>query len=125
MTLVQLNRQAPRSEALIRVYNNNIVINAAAARLLDLQHGDMVNVLKDKDAESAGRGIRLYIGKAQRNAYRVKERRSTFRVFCTSMARSIAEALEGYGTYRVCPEDSATDAMGQKYYNIFFRKYHD
>lgn len=125
MTLVQLTRQAPRSEALIRVYKNQVAINAAAARLLDLHNKDMVNVLVDKDAQASGRGNRLYIGKAKSNAYQVLRRRSSFRICCTALARSIAEALEGTGTYRICPEDSETDFNGEVYYNIFFKKYHD
>lgn len=125
MTLVQLNKQAPRSETLVRVYETQVVINAATAELLGLRDNDLVNVVVDKDAQAAGRGNRLYIGKVRHNAYAVSRRRSSFRICCTALARSIAEALEGYGTYRVCPEDSETDAMGQRYYNIFFRKYHD
>jgi hypothetical protein len=125
MTLVQLSRQAPRSEALVRVYKNQVVINAAAAALLCLQNNDLVSVVIDKDAQAAGRGNRLYIGKVKRNAYAVSKRRKSFRICCTPLAKSMAEALEGYGTYRICPEDSETDAMGQRYYNIFFRKYHD
>lgn len=125
MTLVQLTKQAPRSEALIRVYKNQVVINAAASRLLDLHDKDMVNVLIDKDAQAAGRGNRLYIGKVKSNAYQVLKRRSSYRICCTQLAKSIADALEGRGTYRVCPEDRETDYQGQTFYNIFFRKYHD
>ena len=37
--------------------------------------------------------------------------------------KDVAEALEGYGTYRICPEDFSRDIDGTKYYNIFFKKY--
>ena len=125
MTLVQLTKQAPRSEALIRVYKNQISLNAAAARLLNLSKGDMINVLVDAEAKAAGRGDRLYIGKAKGNAYAVASRGHSFRVCSAVLSRSIANALDGCGTYRICPEDSATNALGHIYYNIFFKKYHD
>lgn len=122
MTLTSIIRKAPSTEALVRVYKTQMVLNAPTARLLNLHPGEQVAVCVDKDAQASGR-TRLYIGKAESNAYRVKPRKSTYRICSSALCRSVADALEGYGTYRICPEDYETDARGVRFYNIFFRKY--
>ena len=123
MTLQRLNRTAPAHEALVRVYKSGkIVFNANAARLLELSPSAHVSICYDKEAFDA-RGIKtLYVGNA-RSGYLVKPRRGTFFVCSTSLCKDVADALQGYGTYRICPEDYSRDAEGKKFYNIFFRKY--
>jgi ferredoxin-NADP reductase len=123
MTLQRLNRTAPSHEALVRVYKSGkIVFNASAARLLELAPQALISVCFDKEAFDA-RGVkRLYVGTA-RTGYRVKPRRETYYVCSTSLCKDVADALEGYGTYRLCQEDFSRDADGTKYYNIFFKKY--
>lgn len=122
MTLKTINRAAPSHEALLRVYQGKMVFNASASRLLDLNPNDLVSVCYDKDAMDA-RGVkRLYVGKA-RSGHMVRPRRDTFFVCSASLCKDVAESLEGYGTYRICPEDHTKDADGIMYYNIFFKKY--
>lgn len=123
MTLQKLNRKAPSTESLLRVYNGGkLVFNAAAARLLELAPSSLISICFDKEAFDS-RGVkRLYVGTA-RSGYQVKPRRDTFYVCSASLCKDVAEALEGYGTYRICSEDFSRDADGTKYYNIFFKKY--
>lgn len=123
MALQRLNRKAPSTEALLRVYNGGkMVFNATASRLLELAPGVSVAICYDTDMLSA-RGVkRLYVG-TSRSGYQVKPRRDTFYVCSASLCKDVAESLEGYGTYRICPEDFSRDFDGTKYYNIFFRKY--
>lgn len=122
MTLKTINRVAPSHEALLRVYQGKMVFNANASRLLELSPNDLVSVCFDKDAFDA-RGVkRLYVGKA-RQGHMVKPRRDTFYVCSASLSKDVAESLEGYGTYRICPEDYTRDADGIKFFNIFFKKY--
>ena len=123
MTLQRLNRKAPSTEALLRVYNGGkMVFNASASRLLELDASTLISICFDKEAFDS-RGVkRLYVG-TSRNGYQVKPRRDTFYVCSASLCKDVAEALEGYGTYRICPEDFSRDSDGTKYYNIFFKKY--
>lgn len=122
MTLTSIIHQAPSTEAVIRVYKTQFTLNSHASRLLALRPGAQVMVCIDKDAQASGR-TRLYIGKVEKNAYRVKPRKSTYRVCSSALCKSIAEALDGYGTYRICPEDYVMNCYDEKFYNIFFKKY--
>lgn len=123
MTLQRINRKAPAHETLIRVYKSGkIVFNANASRLLELHPNALIAVCFDREAFDA-RGVkRLYVG-TSRTGHMVKQRSDTYFVCSTSLCKDVAEALEGYGTYRVCPEDYSRDQDGTKYYNIFFKKY--
>lgn len=123
MTLQRLNKTAPSHEALVRIYNSGkMVFNANASRLLELSPNDLISICFDKEAYDA-RGVkRLYVGKA-RAGHMVKPRKDTFFVCSSSLCKDVAGALEGFGTYRLCPEDFSRDADGIKYYNIFFKKY--
>lgn len=123
MTLQRLNKTAPSHEALVRLYQcGKIVLNASASKLLELNTDSMIAVCFDKEAYDA-RGVkRLYIG-TTRIGHLVKQRRDTFFVCSSSLCKDVAASLEGYGTYRICPEDFSRDADGTKFYNIFFKKY--
>ena len=55
MTLTSIIRKAPSTEALVRVYKTQMVLNAPAARLLSLHPGEQVAVCVDKDAQASGR----------------------------------------------------------------------
>lgn len=123
MTLQRINRAAPSHEALLRLYDcGKMVLNASAARLLELSPSSQIAVCFDRDAFDA-RGVkRLYIGVA-RSGHQVKPRKDTYYVCCASLCKDVADSLEGYGTYRICPEDFSRDADGTRYYNIFFKKY--
>jgi hypothetical protein len=122
MALQILSRTPSSHEALVRIYEGKMVFTAPAARLLELQPNSLVSVKYDTEAFSA-RGVkRLYVGTA-RVGHIVKPRRNTYFICSADLCRDVADALEGYGTYRICPEDFSRDADGTKYYNIFFRKY--
>lgn len=123
MTLQRLTKTAPSSEALIRVYQGKAVLNKKAATLLDLHKDDLVLVCYDQEAYAAREVKRLYIGKTPSNGYKVKQRNDTFFVCSAVLCRSIASCLDGYGTYRICPEDFTRNIHENKYYNIFFKKY--
>ena len=102
--------------------NGKIVFNVHASRLLELYPDALISVCFDKESYDA-RGVkRLYVG-LSRSGYMVKPRSKAFYVCSRSLCEDVADALEGYGTYRICPEDFSRDADGNKYYNIFFRKY--
>ena len=122
MTLKCLTKTLPRTEALLRVRKDKVTLNAAASRLLELTPKDMVIVYLDADQLEAGRKG-LYIGKCNSCAYRLKPRGETFYICSAALSKSIADAYEGYGTYRICKEDFLKNASGEKYYNIFFKKY--
>jgi hypothetical protein len=53
----------------------------------------------------------------------VKPRCDSYYFCSATTAKDVADALEGYGSYRICPEDFTRDTDGIKYYNIFFKKY--
>lgn len=123
MTLQRLTHTAPSKEAVLRVYNGKVVLNACASRLLGLNPGDLVNVTYDREHFQASGDKRLYIGKVKRNAYEVTRRAESYYICSTALSKSIADALQGFGSYRICPEDYTTGLDGEKYYNIFFKKY--
>lgn len=123
MTLQRINRTAPSHEALVHIYKGGkMVFNGNASRLLELSPDSYIAICFDKESFEA-RGVkRLYVG-TSRNGHKVKPRRDTHYLCCASLCNDVAEALEGYGTYRICPEDFTRDTDGIKYYNIFFKKY--
>lgn len=117
--LVNLTNDAPRTEPLLRVYNNYMVFNAHAVSLLGLKDGDKVYIGRDERAAN-----NLYVGKAQmKQSYAVWRRNNTFLIYSAPLARKVASWLDGNGTYRICPEDTRNDDRGNIFYNIFKRKY--
>ena len=57
--LVNLINDAPRTEPLLRIYSNYMVLNAHAAGLLGLNDGDKVYIGRDERSSN-----NLYVGKA-------------------------------------------------------------
>lgn len=116
--LKNLQHEAPRSESLMRVYDKFIVFNAAAARLLGLTEGSYVTIMQDD------RDNDLYVANApgMRQSHAVRKRNNTFKLNSASFCRDVASALEGPGTYRICPE-TTKDEYGRKFFNIFKKKY--
>lgn len=123
MTLQRLTHTAPANEAVVRVYAGKVTLNACASRLLGLSPGDLVTIAYDKDHYQASGDKRLYIGKVKRNAHKVIKRAESYYICSTSLSRSMADALQGFGAYRICPEDYSIGMDGEKFYNIFFKKY--
>lgn len=124
MTLRKLTNAAPRQEALIHIYKSGkAVFNAAAARLMHMNPMTHVDVRYDADTFTAREIKRLYVGVTSGAAYTLKQRGNTYSICSNTLCRMMADALEGYGTYRICPEDYVLDSAEVKFYNIFFKKY--
>jgi hypothetical protein len=117
--LVNLINDAPRTEPLLRVYANYMVLNANAVALLGLDDGDKIYIGRDERSSN-----NLYVGKAfLKQSYSVYRRDNTFIIYNAPLTRNVASWLEGKGAYRICPEDIIDDGLGNRYYNIFKKKY--
>lgn len=120
--MLDINKKPASSDALLYVYENTCVLNSRLVKLLDIQENDMVKFTYDYDEMTRGR-IRTYITKVETGrGYRVHRKVRSFRVYSTSLCSSLASYLDGYGTYRVCPE-IVKEESGRIYYEIFFKKY--
>ena len=102
----------------MRLYKNYLLLNCPAARLLDLREGSAVSIQRDD------RDGYVYIANcsSMKQSYPVAVANKRFLVRSAKLCRKLANTLEGYGTYKVCTEDSI-EFMGHKFYNIFKRKY--
>jgi hypothetical protein len=117
--LVNLLNEAPRTEPLLRIYDTYMSFNSHAAELLGLEDGDKVYIGKDERAYN-----NLYVGKARfKQSYELSRRGKSYVLYNRPLARAVANQLEGKGTYRICPEDRQEDGLGNKFYNIFKKKY--
>lgn len=109
----------------MKIYESEVVFSEAAVRLLHLSVASSgVVFMVDKDAEQMKRK-RLYVARATGPWPIIypsipKQKRRVVR--CRELCRQLAHGLDGYGTYRICGEDSWTD-RGITWYNIFFRRY--
>lgn len=117
--LVNLINDAPRTEPLLRIYKSYMTFNASAVKLLGLTDGDKVYIGRNaRDCNN------LYVGKAlMKQSYAVWRRDNTFILYSAPLSRTVAQWLEGTGTYRICPEDKMDDGFGNIFYNIFKKKY--
>lgn len=115
----------PRTEATVKIYENEIVLSEATVRLLQLNDTDpLVAFMIDRDAEMLNRK-RLYVAGAPDSwpiKYVTVAKGKRRLVRCRDLARRLAEDLDGYGVYRVCVDDSYAE-NGIIWYNIFFRRY--
>lgn len=117
--LISLTNDAPRTEPLLRVYETYMTLNAAAVELLGLTDEDKVYIGRDER-----RANNLYVGKARlKHSCVVNRRGHTFLLHNAELTRKVAEWLEGKGSYRICQEDKVEDGFGNKFYNIFKKKY--
>lgn len=117
--LVNLLNDAPRTEPLLRIYENYMTFNSPAAKLMGLTDGDKVYIGRDERMAN-----NLYVGKARLKQSNVVIRRGhTFILHNAALARKVADWLEGRGTYRICSEDTMGDGFGNLFYNIFKKKY--
>ena len=127
--LVNLLNDAPRTEPLLRIYENYMAFNTYAAELLGLAEGAKIFFALAEGAKIFfGREDRtadyLYVGKANmKQSYVVQRRGNTFVLYNAPLARKVASWLEGVGSYRICPEDKISDGAGNSFYNIFKKKY--
>lgn len=118
--LVDVSNTVCRAEPLLRVYDSKIVLNAAASSLLCLDEKSCLSFKADERETCS----HVYVGNvsAARQCYPVRRRANTYFVADSSLARKLAERLQGNGTYRISKEDNL-EYSGVIYYNIFFRKY--
>lgn len=120
-----IQTRMPKTEATVKIYENEIVFSEAAVKLLRLNEADpLVAFMIDRDAEMVGRK-RLYVAGAPdswpiKYVSMAKGRRRLVR--CRSLSRKLAESLAGFGVYKVCGDDYYAD-NGIIWYNIFFRRY--
>lgn len=117
--LVSLLNDAPKTEPLLRIYENYMAFNIYAARLLGLVEGAKIFFgREDRGADY------LYVGKANmKQSYAVQRRGNTYVLYNAPLTREVASWLEGAGSYRICPEDKISDGAGNSFYNIFKKKY--
>lgn len=117
--LVNLLNDAPRTEPLLRIYENYMAFNTYAAKLLGLAEGAKIFFgREDRTADY------LYVGKANmKQSYAVQKRGNTYVLYNAPLTRKVASWLEGVGSYRICPEDKISDSAGNSFYNIFKKKY--
>lgn len=109
---------APRTEPLIRVYSQYITFNAPAAKLLGFKDDDVVSIMQDD------RDGYVYVANCQaKQSYTLASRNNTYLVRNSLLSRKLAECLDGFGTYRISKDMIQTDLFGNKYYNIFKKKY--
>ena len=120
-----LQTRIPRSETTLKVYENEIVFSEAAVVLLGMTDDEpRVSFMYDGDALAAGRK-RIYVAGGEHSwpIRYVASRRDRRRVVRSRpLAEILAENLDGYGTYRICPEDCYNDGK-VVWYNLFFKKY--
>ena len=109
---------APSGEALIRVYNGKLSLNAEAKRLLQLDNDSRVAFRVSTSDDK-----RLYVAKKKYSAYKLIPHGHGYRIHSCSLCRSIAEKLQGYGTYRIEAENPSRDINGDVCYPVFFHKY--
>lgn len=115
--LKPLLKSAPRTTPLIRVYMNYICFNEPAAKLLGLKEGDSVSIMEDD------RDGYIYVANAvTKQSYVLTRRNNTFKVSNRRLCRKLAEALDGFGSYKIISSESL-EFMDKIYYNIFKCKY--
>lgn len=121
MKLVPVIRNLDRSEPSMRVSGNKVTFNVAAVLLLGLRPDGYVRLMFDDDYRR-----RLWICRADNgsNAWKVSGRqgRNVLMVQSRVLAHYLQETLEGFGLYRICPEDR-TEYGDMVYYSIFHKRY--
>lgn len=125
MELTPIMRTLDNAEPSMRIYPNYVSLNSAAVELLGIEDGQFIQIRLDGIGNLMGRK-RLFIGKAPNGsmAFRVYTRKGRRSLTCSSrvLAHYLSESLEGFGLYRICPEDEV-ESSGSKWYGIFFKRY--
>ena len=119
--LTNITRTPPSGEALIRVYKGQLILNAAAKKLLALKDDSKVAFCSGDNGPNGAK--RLYIAKKAYSAYSLVRNGRAYRIRSTSLCKAIADMLQGYGTYRIEGETPIRDFNGDICYSIFFRRY--
>lgn len=116
------------SDALLRIYPDKCTLSAAACRLLGISPDERTPRIQFyRDADERSSRTTVYIGMSRDSTgYVATARRkgSTRHIYGRSLAKSIAERLQGFGTYRIDPDTRVTSASdGPARFEVFFRKY--
>lgn len=116
--LRNLLNSAPRTEPLIRLYPTYLSFNSAASELLGLKEHHSVAIQQDD------RDGYIYVAGCNdmRQTYKLRQRANSFILSYAPLCRKLADALDGYGSYRISQEVT-TEFMGKTFYNVFKKKY--
>lgn len=124
--LSDIDYHPTRHDATISIYEGRCILSRRACAILALRpEAPRVRIRQDMEQAQSGR-IRIYIGHSNSPVGYVVKRvkgRGTGQISSASLARTLASALDGYGTYRIQEEIYTQDREGQTQYEIFFRKY--
>lgn len=117
--LNDITTAAPNGGAFVKVYRDRLLLNAGAVSLLCIDDADFVAI---KTTDEGPTGKRIWIGKSG-VGYALHRVGRRFRLNSTLLCAKMSELLQGYGTYRIEPDNSVRDYSGNIYYSIFFRRY--
>lgn len=117
-----LLRAVTADDAQIHIYKYSVILNEKACRLLCVLPGDRLFFFVR--AECAGVPVIFVRRTSESTGFTVKKRKNRKAGFINSapLCATLASALQGFGTYRICPESSVVTEDGRAY-EIFFRKY--
>lgn len=124
-TMINISRKPTNNDALIRIYKSECHLNAKAATLLHLNdERRAVRFSYDYDSHRDGNKSTFICGceNEATRSYICRKHGRSFRLSSTDLCTILADRLQGYGVYRICPEVNAT-FEGRIYYEIFFKKY--
>lgn len=100
------------------IYRNYISLNGPAVKMLNIAAGDAVSIMRDD------RDGYIYVANCskmkQSRTVAIKQGRAI--VSSVPLCRELARCLDGYGTYKIC-RDESQEYMGYTFYNIFKKKY--
>lgn len=103
----------PSSETLLRVYAaGQITFSRSASSVIGLDPQTKVAFTTINN--------KVYVTKRESLAYSVVKTGGSYRIRSKALSKSLAETLNGYGTYRIEPENAEKDSRGNVYYPIFF-----
>ncbi len=121
--IADICRIPTNGEALLFLYADKVVLNAAACALVGLADGNgRIRFVRNLDARSEREKTRIYVG-AGEDGYRCRRYRRSVQINSRHLCALLASRLDGFGTYRVCPESFVDDVGGDRFYEVFFRRY--
>jgi len=104
----------------LSIYRSRCVLSASACKLLGLSD-EHPRIRVKTDLVNRGR---VYISRSQNDSGFHSSRRAdgqTRHIDSVSFCTKLADALDGYGTYKIC-EDSTVSDGGIVHYEIFFKR---
>lgn len=122
--IADICRIPTNQEALLFLYADKVVLNAATCALVGLaeRNGDRrIRFVRNLDARSEQEKLRIYVGTGN-DGYHYRRYRRSAQINSRHLCAHLASRLDGFGTYRVCRDSFVKDVSG-RYYEVFFRKY--